>query len=267
MENYAKELKTLLDALKEAGREVMKIYEGEHEVEIKSDDSPLTKADRASHEILTSKLSSFKYGIVSEEGEDFLPGETLQWVVDPLDGTRDFIQKTGEFSLMAALLKNGKPLLGAVYAPAVDCMWYASIGKGAYIINSGEEKKIGVSSEKDPANYRFVISRNHFREEDKAVAEHLGIKSFKKMGSVGVKFCTIAQGNAELCVYTTDKLYAWDTCAPHIILKESGGEVFDIYGNEPVYDLENKKMKNGFIGTNGNNKDVVLASVKKGING
>ena len=265
MDEYEKELKTLLDALKEAGREVMKVYEGEFDVEIKSDNSPLTKADRISNEIITSRLSVFNHGIVSEEGKDFLAGEKLSWVIDPLDGTSDFIQKTGEFSLMAALLKNGKPVIGAVYAPVIDCLWYACFGKGAFLVKQGQEKKISVSSQEVLGDYRFVISRNHFREQDKVVAESLGIKTFKKMGSVGVKFCRIAQGDAELCVYTTDKLCIWDTCAPHIILKEAGGEVFDIYGKEPVYFLEDKKMKNGFIGTNGKNKDSVIFSVKKGI--
>ncbi|MFW6013710.1 MAG: 3'(2'),5'-bisphosphate nucleotidase CysQ family protein [Candidatus Nanoarchaeia archaeon] len=266
MEKYSKELKILLDALREAGREVMRVYEGEHEVEIKSDDSPITKADRISHRILSSRFSVFNHGIVSEEGEDIYSERDLQWVIDPLDGTSDFIQKTGEFSLMVALLENKKPVLGSVYAPALDCLWYASQAQGAYLISSGTEKKISVSPHENLANYRFVISRNHFREQDKAVADSLGINSFKKMGSVGVKFCRIAQGDAELCVYTTDKLGVWDTCAPHIILKEAGGNVFDINGGEPVYDLFGKKMKNGFIGTNGKNKDSVLASIKDVIN-
>lgn len=265
MSDYGTEIKTVLEAVREVGKEVMRIYEGDHEVETKDDDSPLTKADRLSHDILNKRLQGFGYGIVSEEAENTDINNKMQWVIDPLDGTSDFIQKTGEFSIMVALIDNKEPVVGVVYAPAVDKLWYAIKGNGAYLIENGQEKKINVSETKELSGYRLVISRNHFRQKDKDVADRLGISSFQKMGSVGVKFSSIAQGNAELCVYTTDKMGVWDDCASHVILKEAGGDVFDIDGNEPVYNLESRKMDRGFIGTNGKNKEKIIESIKKGL--
>ena len=119
--------------------------------------------------------------------------------------------------------------------------------------------------EEDLKKYRLVISRFHFRDEDKAVADRLGITSFKKMGSVGIKYSRIAEAKAELCVYTTGFLGLWDCCAPHAILKEAGGDLIDIHGNEPEYNFSSLKMENGFIGTNGKNKNEVIDSIKKAV--
>lgn len=266
MSEYRTELQTIIPLLREVGKEVMKIYNEDYEVENKDDDSPLTKADRLSHEMLTKKLSSsFDHGIVSEESENLNQEKNKQWIIDPLDGTYDFIQKTGEFSIMVALIDDNKPVLGFVYAPAIDKLWYALAGEGAYVVEEGEEKSISPSKTEKLQDYRLVISRNHFRQRDKDVADRLGITNFKRMGSVGVKFCGIAEGAAELCVYTTSKMGVWDDCASHVILKEAGGEVFDIEGNEPVYNLETRTMDKGFIGTNGYNKEKILNSIREGL--
>ncbi|MGM5482608.1 MAG: 3'(2'),5'-bisphosphate nucleotidase CysQ family protein [Nanobdellota archaeon] len=265
MVNYKSELNAAIDAAKESGSKVMKVYYSDYKVETKEDDSPLTKADRLSNEILTKRLSKFDYGIVSEEAENIDTNNAIQWIIDPLDGTSDFIQKTGEFSVMIALVVKSEPVLGVVYAPAVDKLWYATKGDGAYLLSENRTKKINVSQTQNLSDYRLVISRNHFRQNDKDVADRLGITNFRKMGSVGVKFASIAEGEAELCVYTTDKMGVWDDCASHVILKEAGGDVFDIEGNEPVYDLTSRKMDKGFIGTNGMNKGEIINSVKKGL--
>ncbi len=271
MAGFDEELRIALEAVRDVGLRVMEIYETDYDIETKNDNSPLTKADRLSHEMLVSRLSSFTYNIISEEADDVLgkdksDGNTgTQWVIDPLDGTSDFIQKTGEFSIMVALLKEGRPVLGVVYAPAVDKLWYGVEGKGAFAVESGVERKIFVSPIKDLEDYRLVISRNHFRQKDKDVADSLGITEFKKMGSVGIKFCRIAEGLAELCVYTTGKMGVWDDCASHIILKEAGGDVFDVNGCEPIYDLKSRKMENGFIGTNGKNRERIIESIRKSL--
>lgn len=262
---YEKETEKAISLVKEAGKEAMKIYSGRCEIETKEDESPLTNADKTSHNILVDGLSEFGYGIVSEEAENINPKERMQWIIDPLDGTMDFIQKTGEFSIMVALVDNGLPVVGIVYAPALNKLWYAVKGEGAYLIHKDVEKRINVSGIEAVDEYRLVISRNHFKQNDKDVADRLGISRFKKMGSVGVKFCAIAEGKAELCVYTTSKMGVWDDCASHVILKEAGGEVFDIYGNEPTYNLKTRRMENGFIGTTGKNKNKILESIRQGL--
>ncbi len=263
MEYLSKELNVVLEAVEEVGQQIMNIYNSDYQVELKADESPLTKADKLSHDLLISRLSTFPYGIISEESEN-IPGSmsNVYWVIDPLDGTSDFIQKTDEFSIMVALLKDGRPVLGVVYAPALDKLWYALDGKGAYMIENNAERRIYTSEIKDLKDYRFVISRNHFRQEDMDVANRLGITDFRKMGSVGVKFCRISQGLAELCVYKTSKMGLWDDCASHVILKEAGGHVFDVNGEEPSYNLCSRKMESGFIGTNGYNKKPIIEAVK-----
>ena len=260
--DYDKELEKAIELAREAGKAIMQIYAGEITQELKADNSPLTKADLASHKIITEGLSkAFSYDILSEEsGDEFVQGHKNKiWIVDPLDGTKDFIQKTDEFSVMIALLDNHEPVLGLVYAPALEKLYYAVKDQGAYLLEKDKGlTKLGVSGRKDPEECRMVISRNHFKEEDKALAQKIGINQFTSMGSVGIKYGAIAEGKAELCIYSTSKMGLWDDCAAHVILKEAGGDVFDKRGLEPEYDLSSKKMKHGFIGTNGHHKNEIL---------
>ena len=260
---FENELNKAIDAIKLAGAEVINIYNSNYEVNIKGDKSPVTKADLTSEKIIIKELKNFGYGFVAEESGVTDTKSNFYWVIDPLDGTKDFIQKTGDFSIMIGLLRNKEPVLGVVYAPAIDKLWYAIKNNGAYCISKGKKWKINVSDEVDLKKFRLVISRFHFRQEDKDVADRLGITSFEKMGSVGIKYSRIAEGDAELCVYTTGFLGLWDCCAPHIILKEAGGYLMDINGDEPGYNFSTLKMDKGFIGTNGKNIKDVMESIKK----
>ncbi len=254
----------IIGIVREAGKRTMEIYEKDFSVKEKEDKSPVTEADLASEKILIAGLKSFGFGICSEEDGVSGSGDKM-WVIDPLDGTMDFIQKTGEFSIMVGLLENGKPIMGIVYAPAIDLLYYAEAGKGSFIVEKDKEpRKINVSAIDDASRFRMVISRNHFRQNDKDVALRLGIETFKGLGSVGVKYGEIAKGDAEICIYQTQKLGLWDCCAPHVILKEAGGEVFGMSGKDPIYDFTTLKMADGFIGTNGTNKDDIIRSIKEG---
>jgi len=265
MNNQSKELQILIPLVKKVGEEIMKIYNADFKYELKQDNSPLTKADILSNNLLIETLlKEFPdYGIISEESkneEDVYSKEKI-WVLDPLDGTKDFIQKTDEFSIMIALLENKKPILGIVYAPAINKLYYAEKNKGTYLIQEEIEIQINVTRTESLDEFRLIRSRNHFLDKDKKISEDMKISSFIKMGSVGVKFGAIAEGNSEICYYTTDQMGIWDDAASHIILKEAGGEVFDLNGNEPEYDLKGRKMKFGFIGTNGTNKEKILKAI------
>ncbi|MCF7861789.1 3'(2'),5'-bisphosphate nucleotidase CysQ [Candidatus Woesearchaeota archaeon] len=246
-----------MDAIQEAGEAIMEIYDKDFSVSTKDDKSPITEADNASNEILIKALNKTGYGILSEETGHQGSKDTF-WVIDPLDGTYDFIQKTDEFSIMVALVNKGKPIFGIVYAPSLEKLYYAVEGKGTFLNN----EKIKVSEISNPADMKMVISRNHFRERDQNIAKNIGITNFIKMGSVGVKYGAIAEGKAEVCIYTTNKLGLWDCCAPQIILKEAGGLVFDKQGNEPQYSIEEHKMMNGFIGCN-SNKKMILGAINE----
>lgn len=268
MTDYTEELEIAINAAKEAGKAVMEVYSSsDFEIETKGDDSPVTKADLAANDVLLDKLRQTPYGIVSEETGKEDKGNNKFWIIDPLDGTKDFIGKTGEFSTMIALLVDGKSVLGVVYAPAIDTLWYAAKGMGAFVVEGNSSpKKMEVSRVKSAEDFRLVISRNHFKEKDKAIADRLGITEYKKMGSVGVKFARIGNGEAELCIYGNPYMGIWDDCASDIIIKESGGDCFDINGNTPEYDLDGLKMVNGFVGTNGQFKEEILESIRQGEN-
>lgn len=265
---FPNDINILLDIIKKAGDEVMKIYETDFTHETKADNSPLTQADLNSEKVLIEelKINFPDHGIISEERENDLDvyNKRFIWVIDPLDGTKDFVQKTGEFSVMVALLEDCVPIMSAVYAPVIDKLYFAKKGFGSYLeINNGKIERLSISDIIDMKSARLVRSRNHFNEFDQKLCENLEIKNFIMMGSVGVKFGAIAEGVAELCYYTTDKMGIWDDAAAHIILKEAGGAVFDMDGNEPEYDLEGRKMKNGFIGTNGKiDKNLIIDSIK-----
>ena len=242
----------VIELVREAGRKALQFYRADYSIEEKQDDSPVTEADLASEKILIEGLKDTGYGIVAEE-TGLVEGEEddLYWIVDPLDGTQDFIDKTGEFSIMVGLLVEGQPQFGVVFAPAQEKLWYAVKGKGAYLLEGGKKTEISVAGKEKLENYELIASRNHFSETDKQVARELGISEVTRMGSLGIKFCSIAEGKSDLAYYTTYKLGVWDCCAPHAILEEAGGRVFDVHGGKLEYDLEGKKMDRGVIGVGG----------------
>ena len=257
MTQFTTEIRELISYIEHVGLEIMKIYETDFSHELKGDDSPLTQADMLSHNLITKYLKEHfeDYGVLSEESENEngLDEKEFIWVIDPLDGTKDFIHKTDEFSIMVGLLNGDREsVLGIVHVPAQHTTYVGIKDEGSYKIQNGVSTRITVNTISQFFDTTLVRSRNHFSTFDEEVCEKLGIKEFIKCGSCGVKFGRIAEGNAELCYYTTSHLGVWDSCAAEIILKEAGGEVFDKFGNEIVYDIVGRKMRNGFIGTNGN---------------
>ena len=250
-------LNTAMELAQKAGDRIMELYEQNLALD-KEDEFPVTEADLESNRIIVEGLEKTGIPIISEETKELhVKEEKLMWVIDPLDGTKDFVERTGEFAVMIALMEDRQPVLGVVYAPAIDKLYYAAKGEGAWLREYGEDIKLQVS---DKELEKMVVSRFHLSEEMQQIAERLGVKEFKKMGSVGVKYGAIAEGKAELCIYTNSKMGIWDDAAPHILLTEAGGKVFDCRGKEPEYDYVSKRMENGFIGTNG--KGNILEVIK-----
>ena len=216
--------------------EVMKIYNEELVQNTKSDGSVVTNADLNSHHAIIDVLSDFP--VLSEEGDKTGRKSDTMWIVDPLDGTNDFLNKTGDFSIMIGLLRKGKPLLGVVYVPVREDLYVASLGNGAY--------KNGKRIFTRRKGKVMLVSRNHFTDEEKRFGKRLGAETFTEMGSIGTKLCTIAEGEADYYVNLSDKLGVWDACAPHIILEEARGVVTDKNGDALVY--KGERMKKGLIG-------------------
>ncbi len=250
-------VKIAIQAAKDAGEEVARIYRTQDvEVSKKGDSSIVTNADIASDKIILEKLKETNIMVLSEESEDNLArlDQDLIWVVDSLDGTRDFVDMTGEFCLMIGLVQSGKPLLGVVYQPVEEKLYFASRGHGAYLRYQGQEEKLLISKNKKEAklcDLRAVMSRNHFSQRDQKLLKDMSIDKILNYGSNGLKIGLIAENKAEIFFNTTDKMSEWDACAPHIIVEESGGTITDIRGEDVTYNNKNTKLKWGLVASHG----------------
>jgi len=251
-------LEKVIITAKKAGQVALSFYNSDYEIKDKGGDSPLTQADLEANKIILESLSDFGFGILSEEKED--SSERLEkdraWIIDPLDGTKDFINKTGEFSIMIGLVeKVGKvfePVLGVVYLPAQDLFYYASKGRGAFKKEGGKnEERIGVSHKDNFSDFKMVGSRFHSSDLEEELFQKLGFKNRVPCGSVGVKVCKIAEGGAELNLNSSDKTWEWDVCAPDAILREAGGIITDLDGNHFSYNKKDPRNLKGYIASNG----------------
>lgn len=227
------DLKKLCEVAREAslaaGEEILKIYEsGDFSIEAKADDSPLTLADKAAHDKIVSFLEKTDIPILSEEGKDINYQERGDWeyfwMVDPLDGTKEFIKKNGEFTVNIALIHNGKPILGVVYPPVLDEMYYAIEGLGSFKVVNGVETKLSTSKKTlETKDLKVVASRSHMSKETQDFVDQLHQPSIVSKGS-SLKFLLVASGEAD--VYPRfGPTMEWDTAAAHVIVTEAGGSV------------------------------------------
>ena len=260
---YEKELKAAKKAAKKAGQAVMKIYNSDFEVNYKAGNSPVTRADLASESIILDYLKEFNYGILSEETkqENGRLNKEKTWIIDPLDGTSDFVDRTGDFSILIALVENGKPILGVVFCPAKKTIYYASAKMGAYSESPGRDKeKLRVSDKNDFSKIIQLTSRHHLGPTEINLARKLGVKNIKPLGSAE-KICLIAAGEAELNINSSDKTWEYDICAADIILTEAGGRITGMSGNEFAYNKKDPRNLNGYVATNGVIHEKIIKSL------
>ena len=246
------ELDVALDAVTKAGEIILEIYGEKYQTSVKTDNSPITEADLKSNELIKNYLSKTEHQILSEEDKDDqsrLSQETI-WIVDPLDGTSDFIDKTGEFTVMVALVKNKKPILGVIGWPTENVVFVGLEGKGAFRYSNNEWQKITVTNTSELSKCRAVGSRHHLSDKEKMFIEKLGIKKFTSIGS-SLKVGKISSGEAEAYITTTNKMKEWDSAASYCIISEAGGKMTDMLGNDLTYNNENVYHQNGILVTNG----------------
>lgn len=248
--------------IRDAGKKVMSFYGADVEVSYKDSSSPVTRADLVSEKVILDGLESFGYGILSEESVDDLERLKAErvWVVDPLDGTKDFINKTGEFSIMIGLVERGEVVLGCVFAPALGRLYYAERGIGAFLeLEDGSQEKLRVSRVRDHSKVRMLVSRFHLLDLERDFSLSMGINNMIECGSAGLKMCKIAEGSADLYLNTSDKTYEWDVCAADLILNEAGGAIVTMRGNDIAYNKENPRNLDGFVASNGLLNDEVIS--------
>lgn len=226
-----------------AGQAIVEIYEGaETKVQFKEDRSPLTEADLASHRMILEGLEALDetIPILSEEGADqsfdLRKGRKKFWLVDPLDGTKEFIKRNGEFTVNIALIVDGRPELGIVHAPVIDRTYLGDVGTGAWVVESGNMRSINAGGTGED-RLKVVASRSHAGDDLKAFLDKFPPHDLVSMGS-SLKLCLVASGEADIYPRLGPTM-EWDTGAAHAVVKAAGGEVVNLAGDPLGYNKEN----------------------------
>ncbi len=220
----------VIDIAHRAGAEIMKIYATDFDVESKSDESPLTAADLASHKTIIEGLEALEDGrpILSEESKAISwserSGWQQYWLVDPLDGTKEFVKRNGEFTVNIALIENGVPTFGVVYAPVKEWTYVGDQASGAFKLEGGEKRAIAATaSARSPL--RVVGSRSHAGDRLQGYLDNIGDHNIVPMGS-SLKLCLVAEGEADLYP-RLGPTSEWDTAAADAVVRAAGGYVTD----------------------------------------
>lgn len=239
---------------RDAGLAVMEIYEKDFAIYDKEDSSPLTEADLAAHKILVEGLQALTPDIpvLSEESNDAVKEERLNWttywLIDPLDGTKEFIKKNGEFTINVALIENGEPTFGVVYAPAIDTLYWGAKGIGAFkeTAQQGNQAIRVANIPAEKTGWRVVGSRSHQSEAFKTFMEKLPEADIVAMGS-SLKLCLVAEGKADLYP-RLGPTSEWDTAAAHAVVLGAGGKVLNLETMEPlIYNSRPDTLLNPFF--------------------
>ncbi len=261
--NLNEALTIAISSAYDAGLEILKIYDTAFNVEQKEDNSPLTKADRNAHDVIMAALKNTNIPVLSEEGRTIPFSErsswTRFWMVDPLDGTKEFVKRNGEFTVNIALIENGISIAGVIYVPVTGVMYFALPQKGAFKIDTFNEPKANLDEWMDSAKklpvkigkrkYTVVGSRSHKSPETAAYMDKLrqqyGDLDIVSMGS-SLKICLVAEGVADIYPRFAPTM-EWDTAAGHAIAKAAGKEIYDhSTGKAMVYNKENL-LNNWFV--------------------
>ena len=235
----------------QAGHAIMEIYANPSiVVTAKADNSPLTQADLASDRVISAGLAELSLGlpVLSEESAQIAFDDRCDWqsfwLIDPLDGTKEFIKRNGEFTVNIALIENGEPVLGVVYSPVLDVCYFAARGAGAFVRRGVDEAKaISVKTHVPGEPLKVVASRSHSDASTHALLGKLGRYECISMGS-SLKLCLVAEGSAHLYPRLGPTM-EWDTAAAHAVVKQAGGRVRDFNGEELQYnkpDLHNPEF-------------------------
>ncbi len=249
-----KELEVAKRLARDAGRILMEFYASGAKVQWKGHNDPVTTADHAANEMLVRELHRHfpDDAVLSEEFPDD-PARLAHdrvWMVDPMDGTKQFIERIGEFAVMIGLAIEGEAKLGVVYHPSADRMYYAAPAAGAFVEEKWSTKRLCVAPASDPSTLIAAISRSHQSQKADAILARLGVSELLRHGSVGLKFGLIAEGRAHLYVHTSARTYQWDTCGPEAILREAGGAVTDLHGDPLVYNTPEICNLHGIVASN-----------------
>ncbi|MEO5596963.1 MAG: 3'(2'),5'-bisphosphate nucleotidase CysQ [Lysobacteraceae bacterium] len=243
-------MESCIGIARDAGAAIMDVYAQDFSVQSKLDDSPLTAADMAAHRIICAGLAklTLEIPVLSEESAaiewQVRRSWSRYWLVDPLDGTREFVKKNGEFTVNIALIDGNQPVLGVVYAPAMDYLLHAERGVGAFLRDGNQD--VALQTHRPATSpFRIAASRSHLDARTLAVLDRIGEHERIGMGS-SLKFCRIAEGRTD--VYPRfGPTSEWDTGAAQCVLEAAGGAVLTLDGNPLRYNTKESLLNPDFI--------------------
>ncbi len=246
--DLTKELEFVSRLAREAATIVNTFYIGSSEVRYKPGDEPVTEADRSANQHIVTRLSAAfpEDGILSEESkDDFVRLQKSRvWIVDPLDGTKEFIARNGEFSIMIGLAVEGRPVLGVVQQPATGLLYAGAVGHGAFMVEDGERVDLTVSDCAVIRDMILVSSRSHRQQIVDRIRAQLNITRERVSGSVGLKVGLITRQLADLYIHPSPGCKEWDLCAPQAVLEAAGGRITDCWGNPIRYNRRDVRANN-----------------------
>jgi 3'(2'), 5'-bisphosphate nucleotidase len=264
---FAHELEVVTELAREAGAILLRHYHSpflvEQKVNALKELEEVTAADRESNDLIVRRLAAEfpDDGILAEESADTerrLDKDRV-WMIDPMDGTKNFIRRDGDFAVQIGLAVNGESVAGVVYQPVRDVLYRAARGAGSWIEAPDKSAaRMSVSGVVAPHEMVLASSRNHRSPRMELVVSRFGFKDEVRRGSVGVKIGLITEQLADLYLHMSPGTKQWDTCAPEIILIEAGGRLTDLFGQPLRYNGVRVDNRNGIVATNGAAHEMVI---------
>jgi len=271
MPGFDREIEIATELARAAGAILLQHYHSpflvEQKVNALQEIEEVTAADREANDLIVRELAREfpDDGILAEESAD--TDARLQkdrvWLIDPMDGTKNFIQRDGDFAVQIGLAVNSQSVAGVVYHPVRDVLYRASRGDGSWIETEGRQpERMTVSTEADPHQMVLASSRSHRSPSMERVVSTIGFRNEVRRGSVGVKIGLITEQQADLYLHLSPSTKQWDTCGPQIILEEAGGRLTDLFGAPLRYNGVRIDNRNGIVATNGAAHAIVIENLK-----
>jgi 3'(2'), 5'-bisphosphate nucleotidase len=268
---YQHEIEVATELARAAGAILLKHYYSpflvEQKINAMQEVEEVTAADREANELIVRRLAKeFPHdGILAEESAD--TEQRLQkdrvWMIDPMDGTKNFIQRDDDFAVQIGLALNGESVAGVVFQPARDILYRAAFGDGSWIEEKGRPAvRMHVSTRTHPAEMVLASSRSHRSPRMERVVAMFGFQDELRRGSVGVKIGLITEQKADLYLHLSPSTKQWDTCAPEIVLMEASGRLTDLFGEPLRYNGVRVENRNGIVATNGVAHDMIIEKLQ-----
>lgn len=265
MKQFSHEIKVAQGLAREAGKIIMEVYSTEFSVTMKGVGDPVTEADKKANAFIVERLlKEFpRDGVIAEEspGENHDAPSGRTWYVDPLDGTKEFIKKNGEFSVMIGLSIQGCSCLGVVYRPDQDLLYSGIVNQGAWVEDRGQKNTLSVVKPMGKNGLRLAVSRSHRHKHMDEIERRVGIKEIIPSGSVGLKVGLITRGLADIYIEPGPFTSLWDSCAPEALIRGAGGKFTDLLGAPLFYGTEEMKNKKGLVASMGEVHDHIIQAI------